>query len=96
MGVVEGLEIPPSVEGLESPPSVEESPTTKVPCALLPDDDVQTIEEARKVIKQLRERCRFQTHQTLLWRKKAKIQVRKNNGFFSRRNSYYYIVRIRK
>lgn len=39
------------------------------------DDDVKTIEEARTVIKQLRDRCRFQTHQTLLWRKKAKIQV---------------------
>lgn len=39
------------------------------------DDDVKTIEEARTVIKQLRDRCRFQTHQTLVWRKKAKIQV---------------------
>lgn len=38
-------------------------------------NEVQTIEEARTVIKQLRDRCRFQTHQTLLWRKKAKIQV---------------------
>lgn len=40
------------------------------------DGDVQTIEEARTVIKQLRDRCRFQTHQALLWRKKAKTQVR--------------------
>lgn len=41
------------------------------------DDDIQTIEEARTVIKQLRDRCRFQTHQALLWRKKAKMQVYK-------------------
>jgi hypothetical protein len=39
------------------------------------DEDVLTIEQARIVIKQLRDRCRFQTHQALLWRKKAKIQV---------------------
>lgn len=38
------------------------------------DEDVLTIEQARTVIKQLRDRCRFQTHQTLLWRKKAKLQ----------------------
>ncbi|KAE9534462.1 hypothetical protein AGLY_008552 [Aphis glycines] len=38
------------------------------------DEDVMTIEQARIVIKQLRDRCRFQTHQTLLWRKKAKLQ----------------------
>jgi len=40
------------------------------------EEDVLTIEQARIVIKQLRDRCRFQTHQTLLWRKKAKMQVR--------------------
>jgi len=40
--------------------------------------DVQTIEEARTVIRQLRDRCRFQAHQALLWRKKAKTQVRPN------------------
>lgn len=40
------------------------------------DEDVLTVEQARAVIKQLRDRCRFQTHQTLLWRKKAKMQVR--------------------
>jgi len=39
------------------------------------EEDVLTIEQARIVIKQLRDRCRFQTHQTLLWRKKAKMQV---------------------
>jgi len=78
MGIVEGLEIPPSVEGLETPPSVEESLAVKEP---LPkhdgcdDDDIQTVEEARTVIKQLKDRCRYQTHQTLLWRKKAKMQV---------------------
>ncbi|XP_025205511.1 uncharacterized protein LOC112601871 [Melanaphis sacchari] len=38
------------------------------------DENVLTIEQARAVIKQLRDRCRFQTHQTLLWRRKAKIQ----------------------
>ncbi|XP_015368880.1 PREDICTED: uncharacterized protein LOC107165239 [Diuraphis noxia] len=38
------------------------------------DEEVLTIEQARIVIKQLRDRCRFQTHQTLLWRKKAKMQ----------------------
>lgn len=42
------------------------------------EEDVLTIEQARAVIKQLRDRCRFQTHQTLLWRKKAKMQVRRN------------------
>lgn len=42
------------------------------------EDDVQTIEEAQTVIKQLRDRCRFQTHQTLLWRKKSKNQVYRN------------------
>lgn len=40
------------------------------------EEEVLTIEQARAVIKQLRDRCRFQTHQTLLWRKKAKMQVR--------------------
>lgn len=44
------------------------------------EDDVQTIEEARIVIKQLKDRCRFQTHQALLWRKKARIQVNKRKG----------------
>ncbi|CAI6342787.1 unnamed protein product [Macrosiphum euphorbiae] len=38
------------------------------------EEEVLTIEQARAVIKQLRDRCRFQTHQTLLWRKKAKMQ----------------------
>lgn len=78
MGVVEGLEIPPSVDGLETPPSVVESSSAVDAAEPQPrpdDDDVQTVEEARNVIKQLRERCRFQTHQTLFWRKKAKIQV---------------------
>lgn len=74
MGVVEGLEIPPSVEGLKTPHSVVESSAIDEPQPQ-PDDDVQTVEEARTVIKQLRERCRFQTHQTLFWRKKAKMQV---------------------
>lgn len=75
MGVVEG--------GLETQSSVMETSTKEPPAALPipllslqnPDDDVQTIEEARTVIKQLRDRCRFQTHQTLMWRKKAKMQV---------------------
>ncbi|XP_050521626.1 uncharacterized protein LOC126894560 [Daktulosphaira vitifoliae] len=38
------------------------------------DDEILTIEEARKIIQILKDRCRFQTHQALIWRKKAKIQ----------------------
>lgn len=44
------------------------------------DGEALTIEQARIVIKQLRDRCRFQTHQTLLWRKKAKMQVRRSTS----------------
>lgn len=88
MGVVGGLEIPPSVEGLDAPPPVAvmvvestsapvKEPQTKPSNDDNNIDDVQTVEEARTVIRQLRERCRFQTHQTLVWRKKAMMQVRK-------------------
>ncbi|XP_050442703.1 uncharacterized protein LOC126846897 [Adelges cooleyi] len=38
------------------------------------DDEIQTIEEARTIIRILKDRCRFQTHQALVWRRKAKIQ----------------------
>lgn len=68
MGIVEGIKLPPM-------PSIDE-PSTNEPQKHHDDTiDVQTIEEARTVIKQLRDRCRFQTHQTLIWRKKAKMQV---------------------
>lgn len=72
MGVVEGLD-----ENVETPQVASEPLSIcKEPKQLRNDnDDVQTIEEARIVIKQLKDRCRFQTHQTLLWRKKAKMQV---------------------
>lgn len=71
MAVVEGIESRPST-AVEDPLPVKElmadQPAQQV-------DDVLTIEEARTVIKQLKDRCRFQTHQTLMWRKKAKMQV---------------------
>lgn len=69
MGIVEGIKLPPM-------PSIDK-PLTNEPQKQHDDNiDVQTIEEARTVIKQLRDRCRFQTHQTLIWRKKAKMQVK--------------------
>lgn len=84
--MVGGLEIPPSVEGLDAPPPVAvmvvESTSAPVkepqtqPSNDDNTDDVQTVEEARTVIRQLRERCRFQTHQALVWRKKAMMHVR--------------------
>lgn len=49
--------------------------TASVEMFVTKEDEVQTIEEARTIIKMLRDRCRFQTHQTLMWRRKAKIQV---------------------
>lgn len=66
------------VEGIEARPSAVEEPTVKELTAAQPlqeEEDIMTIEEARKMIKQLKDRCRFQTHQTLMWRKKAKMQV---------------------
>lgn len=83
---VEGLDAPPPVvvmvvESTSAPvKEPQPQPQTQPQPQLSNDDntdDVQTIEEARTVIRQLRERCRFQTHQALLWRKKAILHVRK-------------------
>ncbi|KAL1138792.1 hypothetical protein AAG570_008854, partial [Ranatra chinensis] len=38
------------------------------------DEEVQTLEEARKVIKELRDRQRLQAHQLLTWRRRVKAQ----------------------
>jgi hypothetical protein len=38
------------------------------------EDQVENLEEARKVIKSLQERCRAQSHQLLAWQKRVKAQ----------------------
>jgi len=82
MGVVEGPAAVRSADTVDIRPSADVQSSAEDPTQLprpADDDDgggdVRTIEEARTVIKQLRDRCRFQTHQALLWRKKAKSQV---------------------
>lgn len=82
MGTSEALEEfpPPAVPDNGSPRRREQQPQEQNQQSengndAHDDEDVMTIEQARIVIKQLRDRCRFQTHQTLLWRKKAKLQV---------------------
>ncbi|KAJ9582046.1 hypothetical protein L9F63_003629 [Diploptera punctata] len=38
------------------------------------EDQVENLEEARKIIKNLRERYRSQSHQLLAWRRRVKAQ----------------------
>jgi hypothetical protein len=45
------------------------------------EDQVENLEEARKIIKNLRERYRTQSHQLLAWRRRVKAQVIKNMIF---------------
>lgn len=58
---------------------VDQETASVEPSVKVTDDDVQTMEEARAMIKLLKDRCKFQTHQTLLWRRKAKIQVKSSS-----------------
>jgi hypothetical protein len=65
-------------EGIVAQPAAVEEPAVEDLTAAQPlqeEDDILTIEEARKVIKQLKDRCRFQAQQTLMWRNRAKMQV---------------------
>jgi hypothetical protein len=39
------------------------------------EDQVENLEEARKIIKSLRERYRAQSHQLIAWRRRVKAQV---------------------
>lgn len=39
------------------------------------EDQIENLEEARKIIKSLRERYRAQSHQLLAWRRRVKAQV---------------------
>ncbi|XP_025415096.1 uncharacterized protein LOC112686856 [Sipha flava] len=64
-------------EGIVAQPAAVEEPAVEDLTAAQPlqeEDDILTIEEARKVIKQLKDRCRFQAQQTLMWRNRAKMQ----------------------